>query len=106
MLHGVCTFRPLAVKYVNSSQLLLFVCQRGGDLTKTQRKSQHPHSTALARWFYHPFSVIKTPSTYCKKSQLIMCPLFSVRLVKTPLSLDLTMLVQLVKNTPENGNAY
>ena len=79
---------------------VLYCCnesQRGGDLTKIHHKAQQPHevsphSTALTRWLYHPFSLAKKPSNYLKKCQVLSTQLFVVvDWWKHPLFLDFTM---------------
>ena len=55
-----------------------------------------PHSTALTRWFYHPFPLEKNPLNHLKKSQITSPqPLSVVDLWKH----HFTMQVQLIKNT-------
>ena len=78
--------------------------QGGGTWPNSTMMRLVPHSTALTRWFYHPFSLAKILSNYHQKSQNTSPqPLFSARLDlwKHPLLLDFTMEVQLVKNTPK-----
>ena len=60
-----------------------------------------PHSTALTRWFYHPFSLAKIPSNYLKKCQITSPqPFLVVDLWIQPLFLDFPIQVQLV-NPPK-----
>ena len=78
--------------------------QGGGTWPNSTMMRLVPHSTALTRWFYHPFSLAKILSNYHQKSQNTPPqPLFSARLDlwKHPLLLDFTMEVQLVKNSPK-----
>ena len=63
--------------------LLQWIPEGGGTWLKpTIRLSHHmrlvPHSTALTRWLYHPFSLAKNPSNYLKKCQITSPQLFLV----------------------------
>ena len=64
--------------------LLQWIPEGGGVtwLKPTIRISHHmrlvPHSTALTRWLYHPFSLAKNPSNYLKKCQITSPQLFLV----------------------------
>ena len=61
-----------------------------------------PHSTALSRWFYHPFSLAKPSKITTKREKIPFQNHFLVvDLWKHPIFLDVTLQVQLVKNAPK-----
>ena len=70
--------------------MALYDYPRGGTLSKSNIAHSHhisviPLFNALARWFYHPFSIAKITSNYLKKSQNTSPqPPISGRLVKIP----------------------
>ena len=84
---------------------MLSDCPGAGDWTKIHHKAQPPHEVSAT---FHCSNRMIFPSLFTYRNPIKLpqkvsnkLPLHNHFLVKTPLLLDFTMQVQLVKNTPK-----